>query len=117
MIPGVPLRGIVIGQQGIDTALVQIASEAEVAALAQARTEVAVTPVVLGRLPPDGALMDAMFSAEVYVRMPDGSFRPIGMIREANIRQDRLDVTSYRDAAPVFLGGPRRLCFSGEGPA
>lgn len=117
MIDGVPIRGIVIGRQGLDTALVQIASETEVAALAEAHAAVAVTPVLAPRQPPDIDLMNALLGGEVYARMPDGSFRPFGMIRDVRIKYDQLDVTSFSDTEPRFIRGLGRLVFSGEGPA
>lgn len=110
MIGGIPVRGIVVGTHGIDTALVQLATAQEAATLAQARTEVN----VVARVSVVGVAISAMPGSEVYVRDEHGAYLPLGFLTSARLRAEHLDVTSFGDAHRTMLPGPTRLEFVGR---
>lgn len=104
------MRGIVVGQQGIDTALVRLASEAEAAALfSQPQRAVQIEAAVESQ--PSPYMIVGM---DLHVSV-GGTFVRVGVCTNVFVDRPMFDVTAFGDATPQFIGGLARLRGEFEG--
>lgn len=99
------MRGIVLGQQDMDTALIRLASEQETRRLLTGPRSVDIAGVAAKGQPKDKlAVLRGMMNgdAKLYVNV-DGEFFEIGVVREMSLTGGpMLDVTTHADASPRF---------------
>lgn len=97
------MRGLVIGQESVDTVLVRLASAREMA-------EVLAAPEVVVGVPTAGAASSAwgsLVAEDVYIRRAD-SFLKVGVVTDIYVNHDRIDVTSRSDRFRRYKPGLSR---------
>ena len=103
------MRGLVLGQETVDTVLVRMATEDEARQLAAlpCGQQVGVAPVAKAGMPP---LQDVVGGA-VYARGVDGQFYEVGVVTDLCLERDAFDVTSMMSAGHtrVMLPGLARV--------
>lgn len=99
------LRGIVLGMQSVDEAVIRLATEAEARSLA-ARREIHIA----------GALRQAsarevadMRGRPVFMRDDEGEFVEVGRVEHATLESSSIDITSFGASFREFAPGPRVL--------
>jgi len=105
-----PIRGIVLGQQDIKTALVELATEQDMRHLA-AGAEVNMATAM--KRASQGELME-LVGSPIYMRSRSGEFREVGFATSFQVRTSMLDVTSFGGAA-TFIPGLHEATLEFEG--
>lgn len=102
------LRGVVLGTQCVDEAIVRLASEAEARALAAGPPDVNLSPVPQRLRRP---AMDLM-GGTLYMQSRDGQYHAVGIVREINVEQRMIDVTTFDATARGYIKGLTEVSLS-----
>lgn len=99
------MRGIVVGTRSLDEAIVQLATAAEVAALARQRAEVQVieTPP-----PARGQGLNHLPGSEIFIRT-NGTYVRVGVVTTVSFASEMLDITSFGDSNRRTMRGLPRV--------
>lgn len=94
------MRGIVLGQEGVDTALVRLASASDMQQLRRG------SGVLLHReTAPDRPTPYDVMAGEFYLQTEDGRMMRVGRAVSCSVSCEAIDTTSFQDRAENFMAG------------
>ena len=99
------MRALIIGKDKMDTALVQLATEAEVDQLL-AKPDVVIASELKQMTRRDlGAVFERSMTPKLFMELPDGRLVECGHVDNMSVEREQIDVTSFGDAYRVFAAG------------